>query len=239
MVPASFIVIAAALLALVVYAARSTLAASAYKRFFLMVAAWVAICTVASVSGVLARFELRPAPVILLGAASLMLAVGLAFSSVGHAFSTLPLSALVGFHAFRLPLELAMHEAANTGLMPVQMTWTGLNFDVVTGASAIVVAMLLRTGTVGRRVTLAWNVAGTVLLGVIVVISIRSTPVFHAFGEAPEQLNTFITRPPYTSLPAVMVLLALAGHLVIFRRLVRMNREPSHQQPSSITRSDV
>ena len=40
-----------------------------------------------------------------------------------------------------------------------------------------------------------------------------STPRFAAFG--PDRLNIFVTYPPFVWLPAVLVLAALAGHLII------------------------
>ncbi|MDX1982954.1 MAG: hypothetical protein SFV51_21975 [Bryobacteraceae bacterium] len=39
-----------------------------------------------------------------------------------------------------LPLELVMHHAAAEGRMPVQMSYSGWNFDIVTGITAIPVA---------------------------------------------------------------------------------------------------
>ena len=49
--------------------------------------------------------------------------------------------------------------------------------------------------------------------------AIASTPIFHAFGEAPAQLNTWIAYHPFAWLPGVLVATALAGHLVLWRRL--------------------
>jgi hypothetical protein len=61
----------------------------------------------------------------------------------------------------------------------------------------------------------AWNVMGLVLLANVVIVAILATPRFAYFGE--DNLNVWVTYPPFVWLPAVMVLAALAGHLVIFR----------------------
>ena len=119
-----------------------------------------------ALADVLARFDARPPPLMLLFVGCMAVALGLAFSTVGTAFARLPLWALVAFQGFRLPLELLMHEAAGEGVMPPQMTWTGLNLDVLTGASALVVAPLLARGIGGPRLALAWNIAGSALLAV-------------------------------------------------------------------------
>jgi len=54
-----------------------------------------------------------------------------------------PLAVLVIVQSFRLPLELAMHRAFVEGLMPVQMSYSGLNFDIVTGTTALVLGLAM------------------------------------------------------------------------------------------------
>jgi hypothetical protein len=66
-----------------------------------------------------------------------------------------------------------------------------------------------------------WNAVGLGLLINIVIVAIVSTPMFALFG--PERLNVWVTYPPFIWLPAVMVLAALTGHLIIFRALGRGN----------------
>jgi hypothetical protein len=110
-----------------------------------------------------------------------------------------------------------MHALVSRGIMPEQMSYSGRNFDVLTGASAIVVAALVAAGVAGRKTVMVWNVAGMVLLVNIVVVAILSTPRFAMFG--PDRLNVFVFYTPFVWLPAVLVLAALAGHLIIFRAL--------------------
>ncbi len=52
---------------------------------------------------------------------------------------------------------------------------------------------------------------------VAAIVALSGTPRFQYFGA--ERLNVWVTYPPFVWLPAVMVLGALAGHLVIFRAL--------------------
>ena len=66
---------------------------------------------------------------------------------------------------------------------------------------------------------LAWNILGLLLVLNVVTVGILSTPRFRLFGD--DRLNVFVTYPPFVWLPAVMVLAALAGHLIVFRALSR------------------
>ncbi|HVU04141.1 MAG TPA: hypothetical protein VHE30_20430 [Polyangiaceae bacterium] len=139
-------------------------------------------------------------------------------SALGRGIATgAPLALLVGAQGFRLPLELVMHEASLEGVMPPQMSFQGLNFDIVTGALALVLAAGLALEKVPRGVVLAWNVVGTALLANVVTVAVLSAPWFAFFG--PDRVNTFVLHLPYTWLATVMVPFALFGHLTVFRAL--------------------
>jgi hypothetical protein len=174
-----------------------------------------------AMTGALAQFDSPPPLFLPITAASIALWVGIACSRVGSALGSLPVAALIGFHAFRLPLELLMHTAASAGVMPAQMSFSGWNFDIVTGATAIVVAPLAAFGLVPRRLLLAWNALGSVLLAVIVVIAVASAPPLLAFGADAEHANTWVAYAPFIWLPTVLVAAAAAGHVVLWRRLLR------------------
>jgi hypothetical protein len=179
---------------------------------------WMAATAAIARAGVLREWDRNPPPFVLLVFGIASLAVGIAISPIGRRLAMyLPLWSLVAVQGFRVPLELAMHGMYERGIMPVQMSYAGRNFDILTGVTAIIVAALVATGRGGRALVTAWNVIGLALLVNIVVIAVLSTPRFHYFGE--EQLNVWITYPPFVWLPAVMVLAALAGHLLIFRAI--------------------
>ena len=101
--------------------------------------------------------------------------------------------------------------------MPVQMSYSGQNYDIVTGISAGALGLWLSRRPVPRWVVISWNTLGFVLLVNIVTIAIVSTPVFGWFGK--ERLNVFVTYPPFVWLPAVLVTAALMGHILVWRRL--------------------
>jgi hypothetical protein len=179
---------------------------------------WMGVTLALADRGTFLNWTATPPPFALLVVAIIALGVTIAFSPLGGRLAHLPLWALVASQAFRLPLEIAMHALVGRGIMPEQMSYTGRNFDVLTGASAIVVAGLVAAGVGGRKLVTAWNAAGLLLLVNIVAVAILSTPKFAAFG--PDRLNVFVFYPPFVWLPAVLVLAALAGHLVVFRALV-------------------
>lgn len=185
---------------------------------------WLLLTTLAAASGVLRRSDVFPPPFAGLVFAVTALGIAVACSPLGtRLVRGLPLWVLVGSQVFRFPLELLMHEAYVAGVMPVQMSYSGQNYDVVTGVSAGVLGWWLARGRVPRWVVTAWNVLGFALLLNVLTVAIVSTPFFGWFG--PDRLNTFVTYPPFVWLPAVLVTAALIGHILVWRKLA-IERRP-------------
>ena len=185
----------------------------------LAIAGWMTATWAAAASGRLSQFEQRPPPMLLLFVAMVAVSVTIAWSPAGRRLLSLPLGALIAVQAFRLLLELLMHRAYEAGVMPVQMSYSGRNFDIVTGATAIFVGWVVATTRAPEWLPAAWNWLGAVLLANIVAIAVLSTPTFAAFGQ--DRLNTWVAEPPYVWLPAVMVTTAMTGHLLIARKLAQ------------------
>jgi hypothetical protein len=224
--------IAAALLALFVYAnrraalrlgqdpRRRTLAAAA------LAGGWCALQAALAGSGVLARFDARPPPLALFIAAVFGGGIALGASRFAAPLASgLPLAGLVGFQAFRLPLELVMNEAGRAGVMPTLLSFSGWNFDVVTGTLALPVAALVAAGRAPRWLVAAWNALGLAALANIAAIAIGTAPFVRAFG--PDQVNAWVAYLPFVFLPGVMVVAALLGHVLVLRRLGQLARSTS------------
>ncbi len=186
-------------------------------------AAWMGLTWVVAERGIFRQWDRIPPSAAVLVLLIVLISARLSMGGVGRRLSEhIPLWILVGIQGFRFPLELAMHTMADRGIMPEQMSYTGRNFDIVTGITAIAVAALVATNRAGRSLVLIWNIMGIALLVNIVGVALLSTPIFALFG--PDRLNIWITYPPFVWLPAVMVLAALTGHLVIFRAVTRTRR---------------
>ncbi|HEY7372637.1 MAG TPA: hypothetical protein VIF57_10795 [Polyangia bacterium] len=221
--------IALALCALFVVATWRTgagLAPAARLRRTILAAAgcaiWLAAQAAAALSGWLGRFELRPPPILIWFMSMVAMTLALAWSSFGRRFADkLPFVALIGFQAFRLPLELVMHRAVAAGIMPNVMSFTGYNFDIVTGATALPLALYAWRRPLPRRLVLLWNLTGQILLIVVAAVALAASPIFRAFGD--EQLNVWVTQFPYVWI-AVMVAAALFGHVVTMRKLLAERR---------------
>jgi hypothetical protein len=181
------------------------------------VLAWLLLTAIVAATGVL-RSTAMPPPFVLLAGAVAVIGLALPLSRWGTVLVRgLPIWALVGYQVFRLPLELLLHRAYEEGVLPVQMTYAGRNFDIVTGITAALLGAWLLRRTAPHWLIAAWNAVGLALLINVVSIAILSTPVFAAFGA--DRLNTLVTYPPFVWLPAILVVAAFAGHVLVWRWL--------------------
>jgi hypothetical protein len=229
---AAFLAIVAALAVLLALAARR---AAGTRGLGIAVGTLVVLLggTLALAStGALRRFDSLPPP--LLRMMLVLLAANLAFtlSRRGAAFAgALPLAWLVGFQVFRLPVELVLHAWYSQGVLPVQMTYAGRNFDIVTGLLALPLAFLVHRGRATPALLWGFNLLGLALLANIVGVAVASLPgPLQVFTEGPA--NRIVAEPPYVWLPAFLVQAALFGHLLLFRRLTARARAVTGMSPA-------
>lgn len=179
-------------------------------------AGWLVLTGGLAAAGAL-DVPLMPALIVI----ALASAVVVARSRLGERLAGLPLVALVGLQAFRLPLELAMHHGAGRGV-PIELTFAGYNYDIITGASALVLAPF--AGRAPAWLIRAWCAVGLACLAAIGIVAVATMPPVHAFGTDPAHLNTWIAHAPFVWVPTLLVPVALAGHLVVLRAVGRDRR---------------
>lgn len=170
------------------------------------------------------QFDTFPPPGLRVFLGLLLATVVIAFSPIGRRLATgLPMVLLVGFQVFRLPTEWLIHQAANAGIAPMEMTFQGRNFDIVTAVLALILVFALRRGAVSVKLLMGWNILGLLLLLNVMATAIMAMPhplqVLHTNPP-----NVWVTYFPFILLPGVMVCSALLGHLLVFRALAAQRK---------------
>ena len=136
-----------------------------------------------------------------------------------------PLWVLIGTQAFRVGVELFIHQLWINGLVPKMLTFAGANVDIYIGASALVIAWLSMRGWWGERLALLWNVLGLLSLANIVTRAVLTAPgplnLIHA--EVP---NRMIGTFPFMFIPGFFVPLALVLHVLAIRSIASHARTP-------------
>ena len=178
---------------------------------------WLVVPAYLANAGVLSQFDAMPPMLVRVVVPMVVLIVTFSFSRAGAwAAERLPFGLLIAVQIFRLPLEVLLHQLHGHRVLPVQMTFAGLNFDILTGASALVLWVLHRRGDVSPSVLRMWNTIGLALLVTIVTLAVLSFP--KPFGLFTPQ-NQIVAYFPWVWLPTFLVQLALLGHLLMLRKL--------------------
>lgn len=175
--------------------------------------AWLVLTALPAATGLLHQ----PGPwLIPYVALSLTAAVALAASPAGARAARRPLWALLAFQVFRLPLEMLLHHWHLHGSVPIQMTWSGQNLDVLSGMLAV--PFLIARRDPPRP--WAWAVLA-------VQLGLLANVMRIALTSAPTPMRQFMDEPtlllplywPSTWIVPVCVAGALLGHLVTLRHL--------------------
>lgn len=176
---------------------------------------WLALLSGFVASGLMPRLSGQGAPHFF--GAVILVSMWAGLSPLGARLAaSIPVAALVGFQAFRLPLELVLHSWAEQGTIPGAMTWTGQNWDVFAGATALLAAPFAQRW---RGVAWAANLIGFALLLNVMRVAVMSSPLPFAWGQEPPLLLALYL--PYAWIGPVCVGGALCGHIVLTRALLR------------------
>jgi len=185
-----------------------------------VVTLWLGVVGVLAQKGVLAQFDVFPPRGLLIVALPIVAAFIIAFTKrFKILLQATPLHWLVLFQSFRIVVELLLWQAYQKELIPVQMTFEGRNFDVITGVLALAVGVYMQKRP--RHAAVAgwvFNIIGLALLLNIMAVSILSMPTpMRYFTEGPA--NTLVVTFPFVYLPSVLVTLAFAFHVFSMRQL--------------------
>ena len=186
---------------------------------------WLALLLVLNTNHFFSNYEVFPPRVFFALIVPVLTGVYLLFDrTFSHKLlTTCQAKWLIGIQSFRIPVEVALWLAFISGVIPFQMTFAGLNYDVIVGITAIP-AMFLFTKVKSKSQIILWNIFGILLLANIVYISLISTPgPFRIFMNEPA--NTLFTFIPFIWLPGFLVPFALITHLLSIKQALLFNNE--------------
>lgn len=179
---------------------------------------WLAFLAIISQKNILDNWQAMP-PRMLIVILPPLLAVIIfcILPSAGKILAYVPLHILTGLQSFRIVMELILFSLYFKDVIPVQMTFEGRNWDILTGISAIPVAWLIFKNRLDKRLIILWNVAGLILLFNIVCIAVLSTPTpLRVFMNEPA--NTVVAYYPFVWLPGFVVPVAYALHFFSIKK---------------------
>lgn len=181
---------------------------------------WMLIVGLLGWSGFYRNTEAFPPRFFYLLGPVLLFILLLFLSKKGHAFvDTLDIKWLTLLHTVRIPVEIILHYIFVAGLIPELMTYTGYNYDILSGLTAPIIffAVFIKKW-MGKKTLLIWNVICLALLLNILTIAVLSaqTPFQKLAFEQP---NIGVAYFPFVWLPTVIVPIVMISHLAAIRQL--------------------
>lgn len=140
------------------------------------------------------------------------------FSRWRNELTRIPPRLIVAMQCFRVPVEILLGTLAARHLLPVEMSFHGRNFDVITGITALPLAAWMATHPGrGRKLLFTWNVMGLCLVTAVVAHGMLSTP--YRFQQIHLSVDNYIIGYfPVNWLPMFLVPVAYALHFVSLRQ---------------------
>lgn len=192
------------------------------RQFIGAVVVWTAPISLLAWSQFFANFDSLPPRLFLVLLVPLLTALGLSLFSatLKEILIQIPPERLIYLQSFRIVVEVLIWLLFVQELLPIQMTFEGMNFDVLSGLLAPIVAYYCFTKALWPKwVAIAYNILGIILVFTIVTIAILSFPTpFRYFMNEPA--NRIVAQFPFVWLPGILVTVAYSMHFFSLKQLL-------------------
>jgi len=142
---------------------------------------------------------------------------------VNNLLKVTPAAWLIHIQTFRIIIEFILWQLHKNGVIPIQMSFIGFNYDILIGISAPLIAYYSFSEKKWPKIIpLLWNFAGLLLVLNIAFIAFLSAPTpFRQYMTDPP--NTLPAYFPFVWLPAFIVPFAAAVHILSIKQIMRYN----------------
>jgi len=203
---------------------------SIFRTIAVLLIAWLLLLGILSIRGFFTDFSRLPPRLIFALLPPLFLVLFFIRSKAGKQFlQHIQPQWLIYLQSFRILVEIALWLLVRKGVLPVQLSFEGRNFDILTGLLAIPVGYYCFVKkTWPPVIALLYNIAGLVLLVNVVTISTLSMPTpLRVFHNQPD--SSLLTTFPFIYLPGLLVPLAYTLHILSLQQW-RMYRRSAISQ---------
>ncbi len=184
------------------------------RVFFVL---WYIVVSYIGTKGIISKLESFPSPLIYFLVGVIFISFILATTKIGEAAAQLDWHYIIGFHGFRILMELAVYAAYLEDLAPVHITFMGLNFNILAGISALLIApsVMYRSRL---RLIKAWNYFSLMLLLSTLGLYALSVPSSFQYFTGDKSM-AWVSSVPYIYHLGVLLFFALFGHWVVFKKI--------------------
>ena len=182
---------------------------------------WILLLLVISITGFFEDYSSLPPRIALAALPPIILMLFLLQHKLfKFVLKVIPEKWLILFQSFRIPMEVMFYLYFLAEVLPFQMTFVGLNHDILVGLTALIAGFLFFIKRHRQQVAaILWNISGIAMLINIVTITALSTDSpFRVFMNDPSA--NFIGSFPFILIPGFIVPMAIGMHVFSIKQLV-------------------
>jgi len=192
-----------------------------FRLLYLLLFAWLVVLGVLALVGFFADFSSLPPRMAFVPLLPLPVVLLLARSKMGkYLIYHIRPQWFIYLQSFRILVEIGLWALVHNGMLPVQLSFEGRNFDILVGLLAIPVGYF----SVVRKIWPSWIVLAYNIFGLLMLVNVVSI----AFLSMPTPLRIFpgqadaslVAHFPLIYLPGVLVPLAYSLHIFSIRQWV-------------------
>jgi hypothetical protein len=224
-------ILLAIFLILVVLRASTGLADSfeKYKKLPLaltiFIGLWLIYLSGLSYFEVLVDFSFPPKMPLLVVMPLMVLIIISLFRNVTSDFGvTTAVSWLIYIQSFRIIVELIIWGGYLEGIIPIDATFEGSNFDVVVGITAVPMAYYAKREKVSNTALIIWNIAGLLILAYTVRMFITAGYFPEVLGESSAMIGPAFVKMPYLLIAGLFMPLAVLIHALSIKQLLNIRK---------------
>jgi len=192
------------------------------KNAVMVLSIWTGIQVFLSLNGFYKVIDTIPPRFVLLIIPPIFLIIILFNTQKGKLFiDSLDIKVLSIIHTIRILVEIILFWLFMYKTIPVELTFEGRNFDIISGVTAPIVYYFgFIKQTLSKKLIISWNIICIGLLLNVVLNSILSSPLLFQKFEF-DQPNIAVLNFPFVFLPSLIVPIILFSHFVVIRRLIK------------------
>lgn len=143
-----------------------------------------------------------------------------------------PIHIPIFYQSFRVVIEVLFYFTFLKGILPIQVTFEGANYDVLFGVSAIVMGIYAYKNIASKKLLIIWNVIGIVVVGFAAFTFITSFYFPSIWGESNLGISEEFLNFPFLLLPSFFMPSAIFMHVL---SIIQLKKKCNDECEVSIT----
>ena len=135
---------------------------------------------------------------------------------------SIPIHWTIFYQSFRIIAEILLFSTFIKGIIPIEATFEGFNYDIAIGISALLLGFLVyRTGDKYITFLRLWNILGIVMILIVAMIIATNIYQPQIWGYEHPSVQKEFVQLPYLLIPGFLAPSAIFVHLI---SLIQLNK---------------